>query len=411
MLTLLESCSGYALITTEPKLSVVSSYTFKTTEETLENISELCKNNLPNVLLSFLEPNKKKKITVGDQNLCTALKNNSFDASYDINTYRNARTFFNDKVNDTDALLYCSHKLTEEKIKGSDILDIMIIQAIKMFDDLDKDINGSVMRIKEWYGCHLPELSEVVTDTEEYLKCVIAIQNKENIDADKLNTIFETNNIDEENKSEENQSCEITQKIYKIAEMSVGTELCAEDMQLIHKNCRTVLKTIAYKNNLAEYLKTRMNSIAPNLTALVGDIIGARLIAKAGSLSAMSKMAASTVQILGAEKAFFTAIKAKSNTPKYGIIFNTNYIGKAEEKGRIARILGCKIGLCSKIDYFGGSKKGEYGIKMKKFIEDRMGTTKKQKKVIKKIDKHEFSKKKKYDTSKDELPKRSKIDK
>lgn len=417
MLTLLESCSGYTLISMEPKLSVVSSYAFKDTEETLNNISELQCSNLPNTLLEFLGDKKKSKITVGDQNLCNALKKNDFEAVYNINTYRNARTFFKDQNLEFDNVLYYSHKLAEEKIKGSDVLDIMIIQAVKMLDDLDKDINGSVMRIREWYGCHFPELSEIVNNTEEYLKCIIAIQNKENINEKELNEIFESKHKietteEDENKDEiVNEGNKTVEKILKMAEMSVGTDLCVEDMSLIHKNCETVLKTLTYKTNLIEYLKSRMFSIAPNLTTLVGDIIGARLISKAGSLSALSKMPASTIQILGAEKAYFTAIKGKSNTPKYGIIFNTNFIGRAEEKGRVARILGCKIGLCSKVDYFGGSKDGEYGLKMKAYVEDKLEATRKRKKEVKKMDKHEFAKNQKYDTSKDDVRKRAKIDK
>ena len=81
--------------------------------------------------------------------------------------------------------------------------------------------------------------------------------------------------------------------------------------------------------------------IAPNLQALIGDFVGARLISHAGSLTNLAKYPASTVQILGAEKALFRALKTKGNTPKYGLIFHSPFIGKASSrnKGRISRYL------------------------------------------------------------------------
>jgi nucleolar protein 58 len=106
------------------------------------------------------------------------------------------------------------------------------------------------------------------------------------------------------------------------AEISMGTEISESDIAHIHALCDQVVEIAAYRTQLAEYLRTRMTAIAPNLTALVGELVGARLIAHAGSLMGLAKHPASTVQILGAEKALFRALKTKHDTPKYGLIYH-----------------------------------------------------------------------------------------
>ena len=106
------------------------------------------------------------------------------------------------------------------------------------------------------------------------------------------------------------------------AEISMGTEISDSDINHIHSLCDQVIAISAYRAQLAEYLRNRMNAIAPNLTALVGELVGARLISHAGSLLSLAKQPASTVQILGAEKALFRALKTKHDTPKYGLIYH-----------------------------------------------------------------------------------------
>merc|ERR1712167_229909 len=102
------------------------------------------------------------------------------------------------------------------------------------------------------------------------------------------------------------------------------------------------------------YLQNKMDVVAPNLRALVGELVGARLISHAGSLTNLAKYPASTVQILGAEKALFRALKTKGNTPKYGLIFHSSFIGRADKKnkGRISRYLANKCSIATRIDSF-----------------------------------------------------------
>merc|ERR1712203_1119343 len=114
--------------------------------------------------------------------------------------------------------------------------------------------------------------------------------------------------------------------------------------------------------------------VAPNLAVLIGDTVGARLISHAGSLTNLAKCPASTVQILGAEKALFRALKTKGNTPKYGLIFHSTFIGRAQakNKGRISRYLANKCSLASRIDCFSDEATTIFGEKLKDQVEERL---------------------------------------
>jgi nucleolar protein 58 len=136
------------------------------------------------------------------------------------------------------------------------------------------------------------------------------------------------------------------------SEISMGTEISDSDIAHIHSLCDQVIDIANYRTQLAEYLRNRMTAIAPNLTALVGELVGARLIAHAGSLLTLAKHPASTVQILGAEKALFRALKTKHDTPKYGLIYHASLIGQAPPKlkGKMARMVATKAALSIRVD-------------------------------------------------------------
>ena len=93
---------------------------------------------------------------------------------------------------------------------------------------------------------------------------------------------------------------------------------------------------------------------------MVGELVGARLIAHAGSLLSLAKYPASTVQILGAEKALFRALKTKHATPKYGLIYHASVVGQAnpKHKGRISRTLASKCSLAVRVDALGDTDEG-----------------------------------------------------
>lgn len=133
----------------------------------------------------------------------------------------------------------------------------------------------------------------------------------------------------------------------------MGTEISDEDLETIGALATEVVDLSEHRQSLSNYLSTRMQALAPNLTALVGELVGARLIAHAGSLMNLAKSPGSTIQILGAEKALFRALKTKHDTPKYGLIYHASLIGQAtgsKNKGKIARMLAAKSALGLRVD-------------------------------------------------------------
>jgi len=117
-----------------------------------------------------------------------------------------------------------------------------------------------------------------------------------------------------------------------------------------------------------------MNAIAPNLTVLVGELVGARLIAHAGSLMNLAKHPSSTVQILGAEKALFRALKTKHDTPKYGLIYHAQLVGQSSTKlkGKMSRMLAAKAALATRVDALGEDVTAELGAEHRTKLESRL---------------------------------------
>merc|ERR1711957_830135 len=162
--------------------------------------------------------------------------------------------------------------------------------------------------------------------------------------------------------------------IEKAMKTSMGQDIVEMDMQNIDHFALEVVKLADMRKSLHEYLKTKMDLVAPNLSALIGEIIGARLIAHAGSLINLAKYPASMVQILGAEKALFRALKTKGNTPKYGLVFHSTFIGRAQQKnkGRISWYLANKCSIASRIDCFSEEATTVFGEKLRDQVEERL---------------------------------------
>jgi len=153
-----------------------------------------------------------------------------------------------------------------------------------------------------------------------------------------------------------------------------GTEISDEDILNIKHLCIQVVEIQEYRTQLYEYLKNRMIAIAPNLTILVGELVGARLISHAGSLMNLAKHPASTVQILGAEKALFKALKTKHDTPKYGLIYHAQLVGQASSKlkGKVSRMLAAKAAIATRVDALGEETNTDLGIEHRAKVESRI---------------------------------------
>merc|ERR1712051_526111 len=178
--------------------------------------------------------------------------------------------------------------------------DNMIIQSIALLDQLDKDVNTFSMRIREWYSYHFPELVKIVPDNYTFAKCVKVIKNRKELTDEAITKLEEVVMDSAKAKA-----------IVDASKTSMGMDISQVDLMNIDMFANRVVGLAEYRKELAKYLQDKMGNVAPNLATLIGDVVGARLISHAGSLTNLAKYPASTVQILGAEKALFRALKKK----------------------------------------------------------------------------------------------------
>lgn len=263
------------------------------------------------------------------------------------------------------AQLGLGHSYSRAKVKFNvNRSDNMIIQAIALVDQLDKDVNTFSMRAREWYGWHFPELVKIVPDNHQYALCARLIGDKSTLSEELIPKLMDI--IDDDETRARN--------VIDAARSSMGTDISPIDLINIKNFADRVVGLSQYRKNLHAYLLEKMNLVAPNLSALIGEFVGARLISHAGSLTNLSKYPASTVQILGAEKALFRALKTKGNTPKYGLLYHASAIGRAapKNKGRISRFLANKVTIASRIDCFSDAPTTKFGEALKNQVEERL---------------------------------------
>ncbi|OAL54985.1 Nop-domain-containing protein [Pyrenochaeta sp. DS3sAY3a] len=359
---------------------------FQGTQDALQEINDISEGILSDFLRATLETNlpkagKKKTITLGvsEKNLAGSIKSafpnlacETSDTSEVVSDLLRGLRQHSGKLikklqpGDIDrSILGLGHAYSRAKVKFSvQKQDNHIIQAIATLDQIDKDLNQFCMRLRENYGWHFPELSKIVSSNDQYAKVVLEIGNKSRLTDTDLHDLAAVVDDDEG----------VAQAIIKAAKTSMGRDLSVADMEIVMAFAKRTASLAAYRKQLSNYLGSRMNQVAPNLAALIGDTVGARLISKAGSLTNLSKYPASTVQILGAEKALFRALKTKGNTPKYGLIYHSSFIGKtgAKSKGRISRFLANKCSIASRIDNFSDTPTSKFGEALKRQVEERI---------------------------------------
>lgn len=263
------------------------------------------------------------------------------------------------------AQLGLGHAYSRAKVKFSvQRDDNHIIQAIAILDQLDKAVNTFSMRVREWYSWHFPELIKIISENQRYAQIALFVQDKKNLTDEKLHDLAALVDDDEG----------VAQSIIDAGKHSMGQEISETDMENVVSFAQRVVSLSKYRKSLHAYLVSKMAVVAPNLAALIGEVVGARLISHAGSLTNLSKYPASTVQILGAEKALFRALKTKGNTPKYGLLYHSSFIGRAgpKNKGRISRFLANKCSIASRIDNFSEAPSTKFGEILKKQVDERL---------------------------------------
>jgi len=233
--------------------------------------------------------------------------------------------------------------------------DQVLMQAVSALDDLEEVSNKLVERLREWYSIHYPELNNMVESHETYAQLVRDIGLRQNYTKEKL-------------------KLEPAFKERLVSEAKNSDERDVEAVSSIALNLAEICKT---QKKIEEYIGVLMADTAPNINALVGPLLGARLIKLANGLKRMATLPASTIQILGAEDAFFRFLKTGQKPPKHGVIFQHPEIRNAgrQTRGKLARTLASKLAVASKIDAY----KGEYlGEKLKEDFEKRVKALKKQ---------------------------------
>ncbi|KAJ7929368.1 hypothetical protein B0H13DRAFT_2652509 [Mycena leptocephala] len=363
-------------------VSLISFLPFKSAAQALENINDVSEGILNDHLKSLLEltvskTSKKSPVllTVSDPNLANSIKEAlaiKCDVSEEgqeiirgirLHATKLLKGLQSDDL--TKAQLGLGHSYSRSKLKFNvNRIDNMIIQAIALLDQLDKDVNLFSMRIREWYGYHFPELVRLVPDNHQYARVAQFIGDKDALSEEKLPDLAAI--LDDDST--------LAQNILDAARGSMGSSLSEIDMLNISAFATRVVSISDYRKSLVSYLSEKMNLVAPSLTALLGERISARLISHAGSLTNLSKYPASTVQILGAEKALFRALKTKGNTPKYGLIYHSTFIGRAgpKHKGRISRFLANKCSIASRIDCYSDNPTPKFGEALRAQVEERL---------------------------------------
>jgi nucleolar protein 56 len=218
----------------------------------------------------------------------------------------------------------------------------LLIPTVQLLGDLDTVINSLSGRMREWYGVHFPEMGHRVREHTDYAKIILAYGDRENITVKGL--------------QEMSLKKRDADRVVEAAQGSMGATLDEEDVKALQSYTQGVLDLYNERERLTEYISALAQEIAPNVIHLAGPVLGAKLIDKAGGLRRMAMMPSSTIQVLGAEKAMFRALKSKAKPPKHGLLFQHPYVHSAprDKRGSRARALAAKLAIAARADVFSG---------------------------------------------------------
>ena len=223
--------------------------------------------------------------------------------------------------------------------------DLQAMESVQALDEIDRTANILSARVREWYGLHFPELTSWIDDNPSLMKLILKFRTRDNYDAEELESSMGYS----KNKS---------RAIAEAAKESRGADMREEDLLRVTQLADESLHLFNLRDKLATHVEKTMRQVAPNLSEIAGASIGARLIAKAGGLQKLAILPASTIQILGAEKALYRAMKSGARPPKHGILFQHEAVHSAPkwQRGKIARSVAGKIAIAARIDTYRGSK-------------------------------------------------------
>jgi len=235
------------------------------------------------------------------------------------------------------AMQLSSSKVSEVSLSP----DQHIIQAINTLDETDKIINSISSRLREWYGLHFPELDNLIDSINGYSQIVLAGKRE---------------NISKEDFENAGFSKDKVEMLCLIIEKSRGGDISEKNFTIVESLAKQILNHFELRKYIEDDVEEQMKEQAPNISAILGTAVGARILARAGSLKRLATMPASTIQILGAEKALFRSLKTGANPPKHGILFQHALVHAAPRwhRGKIARAIAAKGAIAARVDVFGG---------------------------------------------------------
>ena len=299
---------------------------------------ELLKTNYPE-LIEFLKNNtfNAEKIAEVEEKQFQIDKISSYKQMFD--SYQQNHSELADDISGDlreFALKWSSIRVRE----ASEQLDLHISQSINALDEIDKILNTVGTRMREWYGLHFPELDNLLQNITTYANIVSKVGKREEITVEFLQTLEIPNN-----------KIEIIQMT---ANRSKGGKITEENLLILQSLANEVISLAQIRKTLEDHIDTTMEMVSPNLKELLTATVGARLIAKAGSLKRLASLSSSTIQILGAEKALFRTLKTGANPPKHGLLFQHPVIHSAPkwQRGKLARAISSKAAIAARVDLY-----------------------------------------------------------
>lgn len=304
-------------------------------EEEKELVKELTKKGYKELFFSF----RKSGVKLVDNKAEQFVKENLLRLAVE-------HKFVKDQTEFNQLFSKVNIELTRLKIKKAIERDNLIIQVNGALDEIDKSLNVFTERLREIYGLHFPEIDRIVTDHEKFSKLVEKFGLREKIEDPELK---------------------------QFAKKSMGMDFREEDIKAAQAFASEIISLFKLRGELTKYLEKNLKEIAPNLTEIAGPMLTAKLISKAGGLEKLARMASSTIQLLGSERALFRFLhgKGKIPSPKYGYIVTHSLVQNSppELRGKVARLLASKLSIAAKMDYFSKEYKAD---KLKKELQERV---------------------------------------
>lgn len=314
--------------------------------EEIDLIRGLIKNN-DNIIIesnirlsnyiSYLGTEYKDKIHIQTPNRGgNYLRSNLENVLCEIGFFDSEKLDNSKRLNNKSKLISIYNKIAIFKMKeSSKEEDKLVIQAINSIDEIDESISKLIERLREWNVIHFPEI-DIIQNNESFIN-LIADNDREKIIESPPDIILKNNEIDIENGSS-------------------GADIEVEDIEMINNFAKSIQSLQKTRNKTEGYIDKKMEKLAPNLRDLLGSSLAAKLIAHIGGIKNLSMYSASTIQIMGAEKALFRHLKTGERPPKHGLIFQHPQVRTNNWwiRGKIARTLALKISLAVRKDVFSG---------------------------------------------------------